>query len=124
MIKTLSDLLMENIQNLYSSEDVMLQHMPFLMEKVNHNSLKNALNHHLSLTEEHKERLLKIASLINENKTEEHAKLNSQHVAKGMTGLIEEAKEILEKGLEKDVIDAAIIAAIQKMEHYEISSYG
>ena len=123
MIKTLSSLLIRTIQNLYASEDHMLQELPSIIEKVKHTSLKNALNHHLSLTSDQKKRLEKILFLINEH-TNEEAKLSPGCISKGMIGLLEEAKEILETGLEADVTDAAIIAAIQKMEHYEISSYG
>lgn len=124
MIKTLSGLLLQTLQTLYSSENQMLQEMPGIIEKVKHSSLKNALNHHLGLTSEQKERLEKVAFLFSEKRIEDHVTLHSENVAKGMKGLIEEAKEIFETGLEEDVTDAAIIAAVQKMEHYEISGYG
>lgn len=124
MIKSLSGLLARSIQNLHASEDHKLQELPAIVEKVKHTSLKNALNHHLSLTAEQKKRLEKILLLINEPSGEEHIELNPDHISKGMMGLLEEAKEILKTGLEADVTDAAIIAAVQKMEHYEISGYG
>lgn len=124
MIKTLSDLLLENVQNLYFAEEQMLQAMPSIIEKAKHSSLRNALEHHLGLTHEQKERLLKIASIIGEHKTDKQVKIDSSRMFKGITGLIEEAKDILHSELAEDVIDAAIIAAVQKMEHYEISCYG
>jgi ferritin-like metal-binding protein YciE len=124
MIKSLSGLLMQTIQNLYASETQMLNELPGIIEKAKHLSLRNGLNHHLSLTTEQKQRLEKIVALINENNADEQVQLNQEHISKGMTGLIEEAKETLAAGLEEDVTDAAIVAAIQKMEHYEISGYG
>lgn len=124
MIKDLADLMMHHVQNLYAAEEHMLQAMPSIIEKVHHNSLKNALNHHLNLTKEQKERLEKIVQLLNQKSMQKNVKLNTEHTCKGMTGLIEETNDIIQAGLEKDVTDAAIIACIQKMEHYEISAYG
>lgn len=124
MIKDLADLMLHHIQNLYAAEEHMLQAMPSIIEKVHHNSLKNALNHHLNLTKEQKERLEKIVQLLNQKSMQKNVKLNMEYTCKGMTGLIEETNDIIQAGLEKDVTDAAIIACIQKMEHYEISAYG
>jgi ferritin-like metal-binding protein YciE len=121
MIKDLKDLFFYHLQNLHSSEKQMLKALPSLIEKVQHDSLKNALKHHLKVTKEQKERLDKTVDSI---KNEQQIELNQDYVSKGMTALIEEANDILEGGLEKDVTDAAIIACIQKMEHYEISCYG
>lgn len=124
MIKDLADLLMHHIQNLYAAEEHMLQAMPSIIEKVHHSSLKNGLNHHLNLTKEQKERLEQIAQLLNQKIIEKSVKLDAEHRCKGMMGLIEETIDMVEAGLEKDVTDAAIIACVQRMEHYEISTYG
>lgn len=124
MLKHLQDLLIHLIQNLYAAEEQMLQAMPAIIEKVNHSSLKNALTHHLNLTTEQKQRLEQVVQLINQINIEKPVKLNSAHICKGMSGLVEETNELLEAGLEKDVTDAALIACVQKMEHYEISTYG
>lgn len=124
MIKDLAALLMHLIQNLNAAEEHMMHAMPAIIEKVNHSSLKNALTHHLNLTTEQKNRLEQVAQLLNQKNLEQPAELNPEHICKGMMGLIEETHDILETGLEKEVTDAAIIACIQKMEHYEISTYG
>lgn len=123
MINTISGLLMQMMRNLYASEMLMLQELPAIIEKAKHTPLKNAINHHLSLTEQQIQRLEKIASLINERNVDVPIKSNENYVSKGALGLIEETKEMIETGLEEDVVDAAIIAGILKMEHYEIISY-
>ncbi len=124
MIKDLQDLLMHLIQNLNAAEEHMSEALPAIIEKVHHSSLKNALNHHLNLTAEQKKRLEQIAQMLQQKRTEESLKLNPGHICKGMMGLIEETNDILETGLEKEVTDAAIITCVQKMEHYEICTYG
>ncbi|HKG67715.1 MAG TPA: DUF892 family protein [Segetibacter sp.] len=123
MIKNLADLLMHHLENLNSAEDQMFEALPAVIEKVHHSSLKNALNHHRNLTTAQKKRLEQIAQML-QKRTEESLKLNPKHICKGMVGLIEEMNDVLETGLEKEVTDAAIIACVQKMEHYEISTYG
>ncbi|MDB5247552.1 MAG: hypothetical protein JWQ40_1946 [Segetibacter sp.] len=126
-INDLADLLFHNIQNLYAAEEQMSRTIPSIIEKVHHNSLKNALTHHSTLTGEQKNRLKKIVEEINV-KHGDNAKssltLDPGFVCKGMKGLIEEANELLESNPAKEVTDAGIIACVQKMEHYEISTYG
>lgn len=135
-IKDLIGLLMYQVDNLHSAEDQQIEFIPLIIEKAHHKSLKNALNHHLLLTKEQKARLEKIPGLISEKlnavkhtvKSESlelvPTELNAGHVCKGMKGIVDEAKELFERELSADVTDAAIIAAIQKMEHYEICTYG
>jgi len=125
IIKDLRDLLLYQVQNLYSAEEQQIQALPAIIEKATHRSLKNALQHHLELTKEHKDRLGKIPPLVNEiTHTAAIPELNSEHISKGIGGLIEEAHALLNDDLAKDVTDAAIIACVQKIEHYEISTYG
>lgn len=133
-IKDLGSLLMHHLQNLYSAEEQLMRAMPLLVEKVVHPSLQNALNHHLSLTEGQMKRLEQVARLLAEKLSNGGKKgskpvginteLNGQYTCKGMVGLIEEANELLDQRLSRDVTDAAIIACVQKMEHYEICTYG
>lgn len=133
-IKDLGSLLLHHLQNLYSAEVQMQRTMPLLVEKAHHPSLQNALKHHLSLTEEQTKRLEKVAQLLQEKTNEAGkkgdlqvdfaAELKKEYTCKGMAGLIEEANELLGKKLAQEVIDAALITCVQKMEHYEISTYG
>ena len=127
-VNDLEDLLIHHIQNLYAAEEQMLEALPPVIEKAQHSSLKRALEHHLKLTLEQKKRLEAVLLLINERKSSEKNKLallpDTQYQCKGMIGLIAEAKELMEGKLAKEVTDAAIIACVQKMEHYEITTYG
>lgn len=127
-INNLADLLLYNVQNLYAAELQTQQAMPAILEKVHHSSLKNALTHHHNLTEEQIKRLAKIPDLVKQKAGENNLHfvdvIKSDAICKGMNGLIEEANELLQRELSKDVTDAAIIECVQKMEHYEISVYG
>ena len=124
MIKNLPDLLHYHVQNLYAAETLLLKEFPGIIEKAQHRSLKNALTHHLNITKEQKERLEKIVDILNDYKGEVQVQLKPDHVCKGIAALLQETYDLFDEGLEKEVIDAAIISSVQKIEHYEISSYG
>jgi ferritin-like metal-binding protein YciE len=129
-IKDIVTLLLHHIQNLYSAEKQQLETLQMITEQAKNGSLKKALQHHYKLTEEQVKRLEQIPQLITEkldgaaNIKTSVGTLNNEYVSKGMKGLIDEASEILNGQLSEDVTDAAIIACVQKMEHYEITSYG
>ncbi len=127
-INNLADLLMYNVQNLYAAEQHAKQAIPAIIDKVHHSSLKNALTHHFKLTDEQIKRLERIPQMIKEKAGEQNIHfdevIKSNLTCKGMSGLINEANELLQKDLSADVTDAAIIECVQKMEHYEISVYG
>jgi ferritin-like metal-binding protein YciE len=129
-IKDIVTLLLHHIQNLYSAEKQQLEALQMITERAKNGSLKKALQHHYKLTEEQVKRLEQIPQLITEkldgaaNIKTSVGTLNNEYVSKGMKGLIDEASEILNGQLSEDVTDAAIIACVQKMEHYEITTYG
>jgi ferritin-like metal-binding protein YciE len=124
-LNNLLDLLVYQVQNLYRAEEQMQQTMPQIMEKAIHTSLKNALHHHWQLTDEQKNRLQQVMQLLNE-KTGRQVELTagSNDQSKGMAGLLEELNEVLACNISNEVNDAAIIAYVQKIEHYEITTYG
>jgi len=127
-ITNLVSLLMHHVQNLHSAEEQMLQGLPTIIQQAKSGSLKKALEHHLKVTEEQKSRLEQIPQLIKE-KMEQVPEvsieaLDANYVCRGMKGLMDEATEVLALNLKETVADAAIIACVQKMEHYEISTYG
>lgn len=126
-IMNLQDLLVHHLQHLYYAEEQIASAMPVIIEKANHKSLKNALTHHLSLSAAQKKRLEKAIELINEHevtKEKDSYQLISVGISKGIGGLIDETKDVLNQKLVIEVIDAAIISCIQKIEHYEICTYG
>jgi ferritin-like metal-binding protein YciE len=126
-IHDLFDLLIYHVKALYSAEEQVSQAMPSIIEKASHQSLKNALSHHAGLTTAQKQRLAQIPGLINEKRKDmagSDKRDLGKAVNKGITGLLEEVSQLLGLELSGEVQDAAIIAAVQKIEHYEICSYG
>jgi ferritin-like metal-binding protein YciE len=125
----LKDLFKHEIQDLYSVEEQIIKALPDMIAKANNVTLKNALSEHLSITEEHKNRLDKVQQMIEEVKEEKKEGLltrlfRQSHVCKGMQGIIDEGNKVISEDMSPEVLDAAIIASVQKVEHYEICGYG
>jgi Mn-containing catalase len=114
----LKELLIEQLQDLLHAETQLTGALPKMAKTANHPKLKEAFEKHLTQTEGHVERLRKVFELLGE-------KPNAKP-CKAMMGLIEEAQETIEKGEEKEPLaaDLALIAAAQRVEHYEIACYG
>lgn len=115
-MKNLRDLLEHEIQDLYSAEDQLVDALPKMAKAANNAGLKKAIESHLNETKKQKERLEKVADLL-EIKP-------GGHKCKAMAGLITEGEDILKEDAEPEVRDAAIIGAAQRVEHYEIAGYG
>jgi ferritin-like metal-binding protein YciE len=115
-MKTLNDLFVHELKDLYSGEKLMVKALPKMIKAAANEDLKEALESHLQETEQQVSRLEEIFSQL---------ELTGRGVkCKGMEGIIEEGKSLLEEDMEDDVADAAIICAAQKAEHYEIAGYG
>lgn len=115
-METINELFEEQIKDLYSAENQLLKALPKMAKKATTSELKSGFEKHVKQTETHVERLNRIAEMW-EFKP-------SGKKCKAMEGLIEEGKEVIEEDGEGAVIDAALIAAAQRVEHYEISAYG
>jgi ferritin-like metal-binding protein YciE len=115
-VKTLNDLLIDMIKDLYSAENQLIKALPKMAKKSGAPELKKGFEKHLEETMRQKERLEKVAEML--DITPKGKKCAA------MEGLIEEAEEVIEDVKDADVLDAALIAAAQKVEHYEIASYG
>ncbi len=116
MLDSLNSVLEEQIKDLYSAENQLVKALPKMVAAASTESLKAAFKSHLAETKVHVERLQKIAEML-------EIKPGGKK-CKGMEGLLEEGKEAMEEDGEDNFIDAAIIAAAQRVEHYEISGYG
>ncbi|PWC38358.1 ferritin-like domain-containing protein [Azospirillum sp. TSO22-1] len=114
--KTMQDLLLEEMRDIYHAEKQILKALPKLARKVQSETLSAAFLEHAEQTQGQIERL--------EQCFEEIDARTRGKPCEAMKGLIEEAQEILEMGMAPEVTDAALIAAAQKVEHYEIASYG
>lgn len=125
-IKDLEGLFLHFIENLYATEKQIAEAMPAIIQKVRHKSLKNALQHHLTISNKHSNRLNKILSLMHEDTAgaTRETKKETVVISKGAIGLIEEANDLMSQHIDKYVNDAAIIGCVQKIEHYEICTYG
>ena len=115
-LNTLKQLYIEELRDLYSAENQLLKALPKMAKGVSSEELKLAFENHLDQTKVHVERLEEIFERLDET-----PKGKTCH---GMKGLVEEGSEILQEDAEESVLDAGIIAAAQKVEHYEIASYG
>ena len=115
-LSSLHDLFQDQLKDLYSAENQLVKALPKIAKKAESESLRNALQMHLEETREHVERLNQIADELG-------AKLGGKK-CKAMEGLIEECNELMKEDGEPEVMDAAIVAAAQRVEHYEIASYG
>jgi Uncharacterized protein conserved in bacteria len=115
-LDSLETAFVEELRDLYSAETQLVKVLPKMAKRANSEELKQAFEEHLGQTKEHVERLDEIFESL--------GKSGKGKTCKAMKGLIEEGSEILELDGDASVIDAAIIAAAQKVEHYEIASYG
>jgi len=116
-IHTLRDLLVEQIQDLYSAEDQIISALPDMIDAATDSELQNALRTHLDETRGQKERLERVGTLLDVDP--------DGPGCKAMKAIIEEGDKLVNQGSEDDdVRDAAIIAAAQRVEHYEIAGYG
>ena len=131
-MNNLRDLLKHEIDDLYSAEEQILSALPGMIEKASNPSLKNSLTEHLRITEQQKNRLDKVLQTLNEGGQDSGngkkkgilGLFGGKHKCKGMEGIIDEGKKIMGEDMDPDVMDAAIIASAQKVEHYEICGYG
>src|ERR1044071_1521816 len=115
-LDTVEKLYISELRDLYSAENQLLKALPKMTKAASSQELKDAFEKHLEQTKGHVERLEQIFQQLNES-----PKGKTCH---GMKGLIEEGSEILKEDAEDSVLDAGIIVAAQKVEHYEIASYG
>ncbi|ACI98389.1 ferritin-like domain-containing protein [Rhodospirillum centenum] len=114
--KTMQDLLLEELRDIYDAEKQALKAYNKLIKAVSHDKLKQAFQTHKEQTEGQIERLKQAFELLDQRPRGKHCD--------AMEGLIQEAQSLLDEGLPSELLDVAIIAAAQKMEHYEIAAYG
>ena len=115
-IDSLRKLYVDELKDLYSAEKQILQALPRMAKKAKNQELRQGFERHLEQTRIQVERLDRIFELL--------GKSPRGKKCKGMEGLLEEGKEMMQEDMEDDVMDAALIAAAQRVEHYEIAGYG
>jgi ferritin-like metal-binding protein YciE len=109
-------LYIDELKDLYSAETQLLKALPKMAKASSSEELRRGFEEHLEQTKGHVERLEQIFEMLEESPKGKKCK--------GMEGLIEEGREAVKDGLEGDVLDAALIGAAQRVEHYEMAAYG
>ena len=112
----LREALVEEIRDLYNAEKQLVKALPKMAKAAESDELRTAFEEHLEETEGQVTRLERVFELLDE-------KPRGKHCA-GMAGIVEEGSEKLQEDLEGSVLDASLIGAAQKVEHYEICAYG
>jgi ferritin-like metal-binding protein YciE len=114
--KTMKDLFEAELQDTYSAETQLVKALPKMAKNANNAELRSAFEQHLTETQNQISRLEQVGQKLGIKMT--------SNTCEAMEGLVEEGEEVIKEGYEADVLDAALIASAQKVEHYEIASYG
>lgn len=116
MPEGLKDLYIDELKDLYSAENQLVKALPKMAKASSSDELRQGFEKHLKQTQEHVQRLEKIFQGLGESAKGKKCK--------GMEGLIEEGSEAMQEDYDGSVLDAALIGAAQRVEHYEIAGYG
>jgi len=115
-LASLDDLLVHELQDIYNAENQITKALPKMMKAASHPELRAAFEEHLRQTEGQIARLEQVFKLLGVPA--------KGRKCDGMAGLLDEGKKMMEEDAEPSVLDAALISAAQKVEHYEIAAYG
>jgi ferritin-like metal-binding protein YciE len=115
-LETMKELLLDELQDLYSAETQITKALPKMAKASSSSDLKHAFESHLEETEGHVQRLETIFKHLKESP--------KGKTCEGMKGLLKEGDERVKEGGEPEVLDAGLISAAQRVEHYEIAAYG
>lgn len=115
-LDSFDDLYVAQLKDLYSAESQLLDALPQMAEAASHPQLKQAFQQHLEVTRRQKDRIEQIFRSLGEDPGGE--------TCQAMKGLVKEGQEIIGADAQDDVRDAGLIAAAQRVEHYEIAGYG
>jgi ferritin-like metal-binding protein YciE len=112
----LKELYIDELKDLYNAENQLVKALPKMAKAASSDELRQGFEEHLEQTKGHVQRLEKIFQGLGESP--------KGKTCKGMQGLVEEGSEAMEEDYEGSVMDAALIGAAQRVEHYEIAGYG
>lgn len=115
-LNNLNDLFIMELKDLYNAENQIMKALPKMMDKCTSDQLKTAFQNHMRETETQIDRLEQIFKMLGEKPTGEKCE--------AMEGIIREGQEMMKEKAEPHVMDAALIASAQRVEHYEIAGYG
>lgn len=115
-LKTLEDVLIDQLKDLKSAESQLVKALPKMAKHVSCENLKSELNAHLEQTKKQLERIDQMGEALGKKLTAK--------TCKGMEGLLIEGSEVASEDGDPSLVDLGIIAAAQRVEHYEIAAYG
>jgi ferritin-like metal-binding protein YciE len=115
-LETLRDLYIQELKDLYSAEKQIIKALPKMVKAATDKQLAAAFEEHFQQTKEHVARLEKILT--------SHDESTRGPTCEGMEGVLKEGDEIIKEDAEEEVRDAGLIAAAQRVEHYEMAGYG
>ncbi|MDE2027798.1 MAG: ferritin-like domain-containing protein [Candidatus Omnitrophica bacterium] len=115
-IKSLDELFLEELKDLYSAENQLISALPKMAQATVSDELRMTIENHLQQTKNHASRLEEVFKELGQKP--------SQVTCKAMKGLIEEGEEMIRKSDKGPACDAGIIGSAQRVEHYEIAAYG
>ena len=116
-VKTLHQLFLDQLKDLYSAETQLIDALPKMAEAAHNAELKQGFEMHLEETKNHARRIEQIFQELEEGKP-------TGKTCQAMKGLVKEGSEVIHEDATPEVKDAALIAAAQRVEHYEIAGYG
>lgn len=115
-LDNLTKLYIEQLKDVYSAETQVTRALPKMVKAAHDPSLQQAFQSHLEETKTHVERLESIFKMLERS--------TRGPKCKGMAGLLEEGADLMKEDITPEVLDAGLIAAAQRVEHYEIAAYG
>lgn len=115
-IRTLDDLFVHTLQDIYYAENQIVKNLPTMVAKATNPELKSAFQHHLNETENQVKRLEQVFQMLGQQP--------KAVTCQAMDGILGEAKEIISDCADAEVRDAAMLSAAQAVEHYEMTRYG
>ena len=115
-MNSLRELYVEELRDLYSAENQILKALPRMIRAASNKELQRAFTLHERQTQQHVKRLDRIFRMLDESARGKKCK--------GMEGLLEEGAELIKERPEPEVLDAGLISAAQRVEHYEMAGYG
>ncbi len=115
-MQSLQDLLVDHLKDIYDAEHQIVAALPKMSKAASSAQVKKAFDEHLRQTEGQIQRLERVFEMMGQKAV--------RKTCKGMKGLIQEGQEVLDEDATSEVRDAGLIAAAQKVEHYEMAAYG
>ncbi len=115
-LKSLDDLLVDELRDLYDAEHQITKSLPKMAEKASSSELRSAFREHLQVTGQHIQRLEQVFQQLGQS--------GKGKSCEAMQGILRQGEQTMQEEADPEVMDAALIAAAQRVEHYEIAGYG